>query len=110
MGDVPIGNQYRGADAQVECGRRHRVAAGAWGRLASAGVLDSSVSGPGPRTASREAHKDSGVLDISGGEEWAKGPIPANPMEADMGVSSMGPFGPTFNKARLGFLGSLSPS
>ncbi|RVW63738.1 hypothetical protein CK203_052749 [Vitis vinifera] len=38
VGDVQIGNQYRRADAQVECGKRHRAAAGAGGRLASAGV------------------------------------------------------------------------
>ena len=110
VGDVQIGNQYRRADAQVECGKRHRAAAGAGGRLASAGVLDSSVSGLGPKIASRKAHKDSGVLDLSDGEEWAKGPIPANLVEAELGVRFVRPFGPTFNKAQLGFLGSLSSS
>ena len=110
VGDVQIGNQYRRADAQVECGKRHRAAAGAGVRLASAGVLDSSVSGLGPKIASRKAHKDSGVLDLSDGEEWAKGPIPANLVEAELGVRFVRPFGPTFNKAQLGFLGSLSSS
>ena len=48
--DFQIGNQSWGSDEQVECGRRHRVAAGVGGRLASAADLDSTVSGLGPRT------------------------------------------------------------
>ena len=50
MRDFQIGNQSWGSGEQVECGRRHRVAAGVGGRLASAADLDSTVSGLGPRT------------------------------------------------------------
>ncbi|KAL6350127.1 hypothetical protein AAG906_004065 [Vitis piasezkii] len=92
--DFQIGNQSWGSDEQVECGRRHRAAAGVGGRLASAADLDSTVS----------------YMDLSGGVEWAKGPIPVSPVEAGLGDNSLGPLGPTFNKALTSILRRPSSS
>ena len=49
-------------------------------------------------------------MDLSGGVEWAKGPIPVSPVEAGLGDNSLGPLGPTFNKALTSILRRPSSS
>ena len=80
MRDFQIDMQSRGTDEQVVCGRRHRDAAVAKGRLPSAAKLDSTACGP--RKVSWEALKDKGCLGLSGGVDWAKGPRSVNPEKA----------------------------
>ncbi|RVW81134.1 Nicastrin [Vitis vinifera] len=80
--------------AQVECGRRHRDATDAEGRLPSVVELDSTACGPGPRKASWEAYKDKGFMGLSSGVDWAKGPIPISSEEAGLGDRLSGLLGP----------------
>ena len=108
--DFQIGIQSWGTNEQVECGRRHRVAVDVEGRLASAAELDSTVIGLGPRKAGWEAYKERGYMGLSGGVEWAKGPILVSPAKAGPGDSSSRPLRPTFNKAFTSILGSPSSS
>lgn len=68
------------------------------------------MSGLGPRIAGWEAYKERGFMDLSGGVEWAKGPFHVNPVEAGLGDNSLGPLGPTFNKALTSLLGRPSSS
>ena len=49
-------------------------------------------------------------MDLSGGVKWAKGPIPVSPVEAGLGDNSLGPLGPTFNKALTSILRRPSSS
>ena len=80
--DFQIDMQSRGTDEQVVCGKRHRDAAVAKGRLPSAAKLDSTACGPRPRKVSWKALKDKGCLGLSGGVDWAKGPRSISPEEA----------------------------
>ena len=48
-------------------------------------------------------------MDLSG-VKWAKGPIPVSPVEAGLGDNSLGPLGPTFNKALTSILRRPSSS
>ena len=50
--DFQINMQPQGTDEQIVCGKRHRNAAVAKGRLPSATKLDSAACGPGPRKVS----------------------------------------------------------
>ena len=52
MRDFQIDMQPQGTDEQIVCGKRHRNAAVAKGRLPSAAKLDSAACGPGPRKVS----------------------------------------------------------
>ena len=107
--DFQIGIQSWGTDEQVECGRRHRAAMDAEGRLASV-VGHSTMSGLGPRKVGCDAYKERGYMGLSGGVEWAKGPILVSPAKAGPGDSSSRPLRPTFNKAFTSILGSPSSS
>ena len=49
-------------------------------------------------------------MGLSGGVEWAKGPIPISPVEVDLSDNSSGPLGPILNMAFTSILGKPSSS